>query len=157
MTLTPREAEALVRRFLTDVVDAGDTGAVDVFLAEDVVEFHPAFGSHTDGTRVSATVPGRTILAGADVDVDVESVVASGEEVAVRATVTGTHRESLLDLAPTGASFEIAHAWFCRIDDDRIGEIWSLPDGLGLMMQLGAVPEPTGNRSMTDLNDHPDP
>jgi len=59
----------------------------------------------------------------------------------VRATVTGSHRESLVDLAPTGESFEIAYAWFCRIEDGRIAEIRSLPDGLGLLRQLGALSE----------------
>ena len=73
----------------------------------------------------------------------------SSEKVAVRATATGTHRESLLDLAPTGRSFEIAYAWFCRVDDGQIAAIWSLPDGLGLLQQLDAIPRLPSNRSPT--------
>jgi predicted ester cyclase len=80
-------------------------------------------------------------LAGADVDVHVEDVIASDDRVAVRGRVTGTHRESLMDLAPTGRSFEIACAWFFHIEDDQIAEIWSLPDGLRLLRQLDAVPD----------------
>ena len=38
----------------------------------------------------------------------------SSEKVAVRATITGAHRESLLDLAPTGRSSEIAYVWLRR-------------------------------------------
>lgn len=67
--------------------------------------------------------------------------VVADERVAVRATVTGTHRESLVDLAPNGASFEITYVWFGRIEDGRIAEMWSLPDGLGLLQQLDAIPE----------------
>jgi NH3-dependent NAD+ synthetase len=66
---------------------------------------------------------------------------ATDETVAVRATVTGTHSESLMDLSPTGESFEIAYAWFCRIEDGLTAEIWSLPDGLGLLKQLEAIPD----------------
>jgi predicted ester cyclase len=53
-----------------------------------------------------------------------------------------------MDLAPTGRSFEIACAWFCRIENDRIAEIWSLPDGLGPLTQLDAVPEEFPTRSL---------
>lgn len=139
MPTTPRENAALVRRFLLDVVDGGDTAAVGTLLDENATEHHLVFGDAHDG----ATALGWRVLAAADVAVDVEHVVAAEGEVAVRATVAGIHRESLMDLAPTGASFEIACAWFCRVENGRIAEIRSLPDGLGLLRQLGALPDPT--------------
>lgn len=139
MGATAEENAALVRRFLADVVAGGDTDAVDDFVSDDVVDHNLVFG---DGEgRESVTALGWTVLAGADVDVELDEVVATAEKVAVLATVTGTHRESLMDLAPTGESFEIAYLWLCRIEDGRIDEIWSLPDGLGLMQQLGAIPQ----------------
>jgi predicted ester cyclase len=139
MVSESRENAALVRRFLTDVVACGDTNAVAEFLAADVGDHHLVFeGAQREGT---VTELGRQALTSADVDLNVEDVVASDDRVAVRGRVTGTHQESLMDLAPTGRSFEIACAWFFRIKDDRIAEIWSLPDGLGLLTQLDAVPE----------------
>lgn len=131
MTSTPRENTALVQGFLTDYVARGDTDAVEVFLAEDPVEHDLVFGDIRDCETVAPL--GWRVLAGADVSIDIETLVATDEEVAVRAVVSGTHRESLVDLAPTGAAFEIDYAWFCRIDGGRISEICSLPDGLGLM------------------------
>lgn len=138
MGTTPQENAALVRRFLIDIVAGGDIDAVDAFVSEDVVDHNLVFEDGSEGQAV--TTLGWKILAAADVDIDIEDVVATGERVAVRATVTGTHRESLMDLAPTGETFEIAYVWFCRIDEGEIIEIWSLPDGLGLMQQLGAIP-----------------
>lgn len=135
MTTTPEENRALVRRFLTDVVAGGDTDAAGAFVTEDVDEHNLVFGDGHD----DVTASGGRVLAAADVEVAIEEVVATDDRVAVRATVTGTHRGSLVNLAPTGESFEIAYAWFCRIDDGQIAEIWSLPDGLGLMQQLGVV------------------
>lgn len=139
MASTPRENAALVRRFLADVVACGDTNAVAELLVANAEDHHLVFG----GTRLRETVPGLgwRALASADVDLQIEHVVASDAHVAVRGMVTGTHRESLMDLAPTGRAFEIACAWFFRIENDRIAEIWSLPDGLGLLTQLDAVPE----------------
>ena len=139
MASTQQENAALVRRFLTDVVARGDTDAVADLLAAGAEDHHLVFdGAQSKGTMAGL---GWHALAGADVDVHVEDVIASDDRVAVRGRVTGTHRESLVDLAPTGRSFEIACAWFFHVEDDRIAEIWSLPDGLRLLRQLDAVPD----------------
>lgn len=103
MTNTPEENAALVRRFLTDVVAAGGTAAIDAFLTEDSI----------------------------------------------------THTLVLMDLAPTGVSLGIDDVWFCRPHDGGIAEIWSLPDGLRLMNELGAPPNPSVNRSPTDQDQQP--
>lgn len=121
------------------MVAGGDTDAVDVYLAEDVDDHNLVFDEGRG--REAVTALGWRVLATADVDLAIQDVVANDERVAARGTVGGTHCESLIDLAPTGASFEIAHVWFCRIEGGRIAEVWSLPDGLGLVQQLGAVPE----------------
>jgi len=125
MVATPRENAALVRGFLTDVVSGGDTDAVSAFLAA------------------------------GDVDITIDDVVAATDQVAVLGTVTGTHCESLMDLAPTARSFEIACAWFCRIEDGQIAAIYSLPDGLGLMQQVDAIPDWTTNRSLSEPTEYP--
>lgn len=142
MGTTEPENAALVRRFLLDVVAGGDVDAVDALLADDLTDRNLVF--EDDGCEAVLTF-GWRVLAGADIDVTIEDVVAASDRVAVRVTITGTHRESLVDLAPTGRSFEIAHAWFCRVEDGRIAEIWSLPDGLGLLQQLGAIPPGESN------------
>lgn len=152
MTSAPTENAALVRQSLTAVVAGGDTDAVEMFLTEDVDGQNLVFG---DGQRQEAVIAlGRRVLAGADVTVEVEDIVATDDRVAVQATVTGTHCESLPDVAPAKESFEIACTWFCRIDDGQITELWSLPDSLGLMEQLSAIPEIPSNRSHIQSTDH---
>lgn len=141
---TPQENTALVRRFLSDVLVGGDTDASDAFVAEEAVDHNLAFRSDPDSDGVEDV--GRAVLAAADVEVEPHDIVADEDVVAVRATATGTHRESLLDLTPTGGSFEIPVVWFCRVEDGQITEIWSLPDGLGLLRQLGAI----GEESLTE-------
>jgi predicted ester cyclase len=148
MSSPSRENAALVRRFLTDVLVGGDTDAVPGFLASSASDHQLVFESAR--RRDTVTGLGWQALASADVDLHIEDVVASDERVAVRGRVTGTHQESLMDLAPTGRSFEIACAWFFRIENNRIAEIWSLPDGLGLVKQLDAVPEEFPAGSLPD-------
>jgi len=154
MRNTPEENAALVRRFLTDVVAGGDTAAADIFLTEDSTDHDLVFGERQG--RDAVTTLSWRILAGADVGVEIDEVVATHERVAVRATVTGTHTEPLLELAPTGVSFEIDSAWFCRLRDGRIAEIRSLPDGLGLLRQLGALPEQPATRPHSTQDEHPE-
>lgn len=147
MAGTPQENSALVRRFLTNVVVGGDTDAVPLFLTDDVNHHNLVFGESQ--YRDGATALGWRVLAAADIDLEIAGIVATEDCVAIRAVVSGTHQESLMEFAPTGASFEIDYVWFCQIDDNRISEIHSLPDGLGLMQQLGALPELASNHSLT--------
>lgn len=147
-----QENAALVQEFLSKVVAGGDTDALGMFLTDDAVHSRPALASPTGIKHASAEE--WLILAAADVDISIEGVVAADDRVAIRGRVTGTHRESLMDLVPTGRSFEIAIAWFCRVENGRIGEIWSLPDRLGLMRQLEAVTvDPRTDDSPTQAND----
>lgn len=148
MGSTPQKNAALVREFLIDVVAGGDTDALDIFLADDAVQHQPALDAETGSPAGESTW--WQILAASDIDISICDVVAEEDTVAVRGTVTGIHQESLLDLTPTGASFQIASVWFCRIDAGRIAKIWSLPDALGLRQQLGADPEESATRSATD-------
>lgn len=141
MVSTQQENAALVREFLTDVVAGGDTDALGVFLAEDAVDHQPVLEERWDSE--TATTTDWSALAAADVDITIDDVVAADDTVAVRGTVTGIHRESLVDLVPTGRSFEIAIAWFCRIENSRIVEIWSLPDRPALRRQLDGHPRGT--------------
>lgn len=145
MDSTTQKNLALVRQFLTDVVAGGDTDALDHFLADDVVDYQPVLDKES-GSSLDWWV-----LAAADIHIDIDDVVASGDQVAIRGTVTGIHTESLLDLAPTGGSFEINCVWFAGIDDGRISEIWSLPDGLGLLQQLGVRLEGNSDRTRIGL------
>lgn len=151
MANAPQNNAALVRGFLTDVVGGGDTAAVPVFLTDDAVADDLVFGESVDPCPVTAL--GWRVLAGADADVHIDEIVADGDRVAVRGTVSGSHRESLMDLAPTGATFEIPCVWFCRVPDRRIAEIRSLPDGLGLLRQLNAIPPGPELRSPPDPTD----
>ena len=137
MAPIPEENEELIRRFLTDVVGDGDLEALEAFVAKDVAEHDLAFGNEEGYAEVIAM--GRGILAAADVDVEIEDLVADGDKVAVRATVSGTTMGLPTAGTTTGGRFEIAYVGFYRVEDGQIAETWSLPDTLGLVRQLEVV------------------
>lgn len=143
MNHTARENSALVRRFLLDIVSGGDTDAIDLLVTEDVAE-HGLLSEDSQDLEPLKSFGWRA-LADSDVSVTVGDVVAGPNQVAVRSTITGTHREHWMGLQPTENEFEIPCVWFCRINGGRITEIWSLPDGFGLLQQLDIIPTTSEN------------
>lgn len=140
MTTPPQENTALVRRFLTDVVAGADRAAFEAFAAEDFVDHNLVFGD--DQPHEADSGMAQSVLAAAgDIDIAIEQLVAADDSVAVRATVRGTYHGSLRNLALSGTSFEVPYVWFYRIEDGQIAEVWSLPDGLGIVRQLAATAE----------------
>lgn len=141
MASTQEENAALIREFLTTVVAGGNTDALGIFLSGDSVDRQAVLDNRLDSEPVGTTY--WSALAGADLNVTIDDIVAADEKVAVRGTVTGIHRESLVGGVPTGRSFEIAIVWFCRIENGQILEAWSLPSGSWLVGQLDALLEGT--------------
>ena len=70
-----------------------------------------------------------------------EEILAEGDRVAARWTASGTHTGALGDIPPSGREFTVTGSTFYRIENGKIAEDWSIYDSLGLMQQIGAVPE----------------
>jgi steroid delta-isomerase-like uncharacterized protein len=75
-----------------------------------------------------------------DLRITIEDLIAEGDKVVVRDTVTGTHQGEYLGLAPTGRSVSYDEIFVCRFTDGRIAETWGVVDLLAQMRQLGAMP-----------------
>jgi hypothetical protein len=75
-----------------------------------------------------------------DVHVAVEDMIAQGDKVVSRNTVTGTHRGEYRGLQPTGRSVTYSEIFIFRIADGRIAEIWGVVDVFSQMRQLGMIP-----------------
>jgi predicted ester cyclase len=66
----------------------------------------------------------------------VKDIIAEGNRVVTRFVSTGTHRQSILGIEPTGRRIRIAEAAIYRIGDGRIAEQWLFHDATGLRRQL---------------------
>jgi steroid delta-isomerase-like uncharacterized protein len=73
----------------------------------------------------------------------VEDLIAEGDKVVARVTTRGTHRGEIMGIPPTGKRVSWTWIEIDRIADDRIVECWDNSDDLGLMQQLGAIPQMT--------------
>jgi predicted ester cyclase len=72
----------------------------------------------------------------------IEDLIAEGDRVAARWRARATHRGEYVDVSPTGKEVEFTGISVYRIEGERIAESWTEVDELGLMRQIGAVPEP---------------
>jgi steroid delta-isomerase-like uncharacterized protein len=77
-----------------------------------------------------------------DLSVTVEDVLAEGDQAVTRWTLRGTHQGEVEEFGPpTGKQIELEGITIHRIEDGKIVEEWERYDNLGVLQQLGLVPE----------------
>ena len=76
-----------------------------------------------------------------DLQHTVDEIVAEGNTVAARWTVSGTHRGDFQGIPPTDKSVQLSGTTVHHLADGRIAETWLVFDTLELLQQLGAVPQ----------------
>ncbi|TCC53410.1 ester cyclase [Kribbella capetownensis] len=77
-----------------------------------------------------------------DLDVHVEDVIAEGDKLVCRNTVTGTHEGDFMGIAPTGKRISYKEIMIFRVASGRITKTWGVVDTLSQLRQLGAIPTP---------------
>ncbi len=77
-----------------------------------------------------------------DVVSTIEDLIAEGDKVVARWRARATHQGEYMGISPTGEEVEFTGISVYRIEGGRIAESWTEEDELGLMRQVGAVPEP---------------
>ncbi len=82
-------------------------------------------------------------LAFPDLSCTVEDQVAEGDKVVTRWSARGTHQGETEDLGPsTSNRMEISGVSIEHFSGGKVAESWNNYDALGMMQQLGLVPEP---------------
>jgi steroid delta-isomerase-like uncharacterized protein len=134
--------KAMLSRF-HEAVNSGDL-AVIAKMIDEVVDpdllFHSPAPMDVTGVRALEHVWTALLRAFPDIHVAVEDVIAEGDKVVGRNTVTGTHLGDLRGLPPTGESVNYNEIFIFRFAGGRIAEIWGVVDVLTQLRQLGAIP-----------------
>ncbi|MDT5208024.1 MAG: hypothetical protein QOF67_439 [Mycobacterium sp.] len=74
-----------------------------------------------------------------DIHLTVEDVIAEGDKVVARNTVTGTHQGEFMGVAPTGKSVTYNEIFIFRFADGRVVETWGVVDVYAQMKQIGVL------------------
>jgi steroid delta-isomerase-like uncharacterized protein len=67
----------------------------------------------------------------------IESIFASGDMVVARITYSGTHRDTFMEIPPSGNNFTYKGIFICQLRNNRIIKMWGVEDELTMMRQLG--------------------
>jgi steroid delta-isomerase-like uncharacterized protein len=137
---TAEENAEIGRRWTVDALDAHDLDVYDEFVAEDLVHHAGIFVDEIGRDALKEDL-GALIAAFPDVRFTADVIVADEDGAAVRWTGTGTNDGEFQGLAPTGLPVVFTGINVYHIDCGQIVEGWSEPDSLGLLRQLGLVPE----------------
>lgn len=134
--------KALVRLLLEDDISKGNSA-----LAEQIIA--PQFFDHTNPPGMQHGLEGHLAIvalfraAFPDQWWQIEDVIAEGDRVVARTTMTGTHRGDFFGIPATGRAVRVSGVHIMRIAAGKIAEHWGNNDDLGLMHQLGVIPEPS--------------
>ncbi len=138
--MTTEKNTAIVRRLFEEVMK-GNLAIADEFIAADYAQ-HSVFGipNGREGFKqffmaFAAAVPDSHLV--------IEDVIAEGDKVVTRLTITGTQTGTLQGIPPTGKKFSMRGIDIFRVVDGKIVEHWDAVDQLGMLQQLGVIPIPS--------------
>jgi steroid delta-isomerase-like uncharacterized protein len=140
---TPQENAATVRELIQRVLNEGDIPFAEKILSDAYVEGTPMPGGTADKAGAIAMFTMMRDMT-PDMHIDIDDVIASGNKVAVRSTMTGTDTTGMPGMPATGKSFSMGAIDVFTFDDDGMNtEHYGVYDIMGMMMQLGHMPAPS--------------
>ena len=77
-----------------------------------------------------------------DLHITTDLLVAEEDKVTKVWTANSTHQGEFLGIPATGNRIVIKGIEVFRIADGKIAEVWASMDNLGMMQQLGVIPQP---------------
>ena len=130
-----------VRRLFEEVWNKGYVPVADELFAPTYIHYDnstPDMGRGPESEKKRATLYRNAFP---DFRITIEDITAEGETVVARWSCRGTHKGELNGIAPTGKQVNITGISIARFTNGKMTEGYVNWDALGLMQQLGVVPE----------------
>lgn len=131
------ENKILTRRLYEEVINTGNLELADNFIVADAIENEEINKGGLDKlkefyTEFRAAFP--------DLTFTIEDLIAEGDKVVARMTVTGTHNGtgSFMGFEPSGNKLNVETIDIIRFEDGMMVEHWGKTDTLGMIQQLDA-------------------
>jgi len=139
--MSTEDNKTFMRRFYEEVMNQKNLAAMDDFLAPTFVN-HSALqlGMLGGGIEEVKQYVSMILTTFPDLHYTVEDMIAEGDKVVARLTVSGTQQGAFLGIPSTGKHATITDIEIFRIANGKAVENWVQADFLGLLQQLGVVP-----------------
>jgi len=130
--------KALVRRAYEEIINGHEAEKIREYVTEDAQE-HSILG---EATGIEQLIRGSEALTRAfpDIHLEIHDIIAEGDKVVTRGTLSGTHRGDFASIPATGRKFSVVEIDIVRIEDGRMAEHWDAIDTASLFSQLGIGP-----------------
>lgn len=130
--------KALVRRYVEEVLNRGNTALTDTVIAASFIGHDPT-GPDIRGPEGVREREAIYRAAFPDLQYTVEEIVAENDAVVWRWTAHGTHLGAIRGVAPSRKQVTTTGTVTCHIANGKFQEAWVNWDALGLLQQIGAV------------------
>src|SRR5262245_32405157 len=143
MTTAEEATNKATTKQLDEALNSGDheliAKTIDKVTAPDALIRTP-LPIEASGAELAKILFARLLQAYPDLHITIEDLIAEGDKVVSRNTVTGTHQGEYMGIPPTGKSVTYNEVIINRFVDGRIVETWAVVDVLAQMRQLGTIP-----------------
>jgi len=129
------ENKNIVRRY-QEAYNKNDFDALAELVAADVLTPNIISGM-PPGLEGAKVVHQTTLIGMPDYHTVIEDLIAEGDKVAARVTMTGTHTGDFWGIPPTGRRVNLTAIYIVRIKDGKIVEHWGEENGMTVIKQLG--------------------
>jgi steroid delta-isomerase-like uncharacterized protein len=141
--MSAEDNKALLQRAYEQIFNQGNTDQIEEFVSTDLVDHQAPPPGMEELEEIEAFRQFVNMLRDAfpDFHFAAEDMIAEGDKVAARYTMRGTHQGEFMGVAPTGNRVEVTGIDIVRFEGGKVVEHWGNSDDLGMMQQIGAVPE----------------
>jgi len=128
--------KAFVRRFFGAYAELQ---RLPVEMLAEGFHYHPAGAAPLDLEQTRQRMA-MIEAAFSDIRYDIVTLVAEGDLVAYRGTLTMKHTQPYMGVAASGKQVTAVEMGIMRVENGNMAEMWGLLDTMALMRQLGALP-----------------
>lgn len=139
--MSVEDNKAVARRVYSEAVNEGNLDLFDELVAEDAVEHEVFPGMPNRGPAAPKAFFSMFSAAFPDMRMTVNDMIAEGDKVVARVTVSGTHKGEFMGTPPTARSFEAQAIDIFEVQDGMVTAHWGVMDQAAMMEQLGLTPD----------------
>ena len=139
--MSVEQNKELARRFYEEVGNGQNPAVANELFTADHKYHDPASPGVPDGPAGIANLFAAYYTAYSGAHWDVEEIIATEDTVVTRWIGSGTHTAPLMGIPPTNRKARVSGISVQRVRNGKISETWNNWDALGMLQQIGVVPE----------------
>lgn len=138
--MSVEQNKAAVKRFYDEVVNQARMELIDDLVAPNFIEHEqfPGLGNDREGLKQFFQMM-RTAFP--DLRIDAHDLLAEGDKVVARATMSGTHQGEFMGVPATGRKISVAVVDLVQFEQGKAVAHWGLTDTMSMLQQLGVMPQ----------------